>query len=516
MKAAGAPSLLESSFRLRFLLVVVLPAASLMAMEIVSSRLLAPVFGNSVYVWGAIISVFLAAMSAGYVVGGRVADRDPALHVLGGLVLLAALLIWFALLWGRDAVRLIGELTAGRPAGALLACAVIYGPATFFLSTVAPFAVRLAGSQSGRLGGIAGGLYALSTAGSLVGTLLATFVLIPRMDLDTIMLTLLSLTALAAVAGLAAGPGRLSRGLLVAGALAMVAPWWLRGDGGLGPLTLAERITPYQTLRVREEEGQRVLQSDGVVHGGVDVATEAPNLARPNYWSTLGAAWLVAPEARRVAILGLGAGDGARYLTSRFPQVTVDVVEIDPAMLDVAQRYFFFRTTPRLSVTLADARRFLVDREQTWDVILADTYIGLSVPFHLATTEFFALVEKRLAPGGVVVVNLAATPQHPFARAILRTLLTRFEHVLVVRTAGLGNHLVFAYDGARPESALAAAAERLDAEIGGAPSFGSYLDRRMPLDLDLSDVPILRDGYAPVDALLDMSDDHPDLSKFRR
>lgn len=504
------------SFRLRFLAVVVLPAAALMALEIVSSRLLSPVFGNSVYVWGAIISIFLAAMSVGYVVGGRIADRDPSLSTLGRLVLLAAVLIWFSVLWGRDAVRLIGELTRGRPAGALLACAVIYGPATFFLSTVAPFAVRLAGSQPGRLGGIAGGLYALSTAGSLVGTLLATFVLIPRFDLDTIMLTLLSATALAAVAGLAGSALRFDRGLLAFAALATVAPWLLRGDGGLGPSTLVERITPYQTLRVREEEGQRILQSDGIAHGGVDVATEAPNPARPNYWSTLGAAWLVKSDARSVAILGLGAGDGARYLISRFPQATVDVVEIDPAMLDIAQRYFFFRTTPRLSVTLADARRFLVDREQTWDVIVADTYIGLSVPFHLATAEFFALLEKRLAPGGVLVVNLASSPQHPFARAILRTLLTRFDHVMVVRSFRLGNHVVFAYDGARTESDLASVARRLDAEIGGVPSFVSYLDRRMPLDLDLSDVPILQDGYAPVDALLDLNDDHPDLSKFRR
>lgn len=87
---------------------------------------------------------------------------------------------------------------------------------------------------------------------------------------------------------------------------------------------------------------------------------------------------------------------------------------------------------------------------------------------------------------------------------------------MVVRSFRLGNHVVFAYDGARTESDLASVARRLDAEIGGAPSFVSYLDRRMPLDLDLSDVPILQDGYAPVDALLDLNDDHPDLSKFRR
>jgi|CXWL01.1.fsa_nt_gi spermidine synthase len=489
-------------FRLRFLAVLVLPAAALMAMEIVSSRLLSPTFGNSVYVWGAIISVFLAAMSVGYVAGGRLADRDPSLTALGRLMLLATLMIGFALLWGRQLVAAIGGLAHGRPSGALWACAVVYGPAILFLSTVAPFAVRLAGSQSGRLGGIAGGLYALSTAGSLVGTLVATFVLIPRLDLDAIMGVLLSATALSAIAGLWGGRGWAARGLVATSCLLLIWPWWRGADQRLGPLVLVERITPYQTLRVLEQEGVRTLQSDGALHGAVDVTTGQPSRQRPNYWSVLAAAWLLTPEARRVAVLGLGAGEGARYLEARFPQASIEVVEIDPAMLEVAQKYFFLRTSPRLSVVLDDARRFLDDRPGPWDVIVADTYIGQSIPFHLATTEFFALVSRRLAPGGVLVVNVATSPDRPFARALLRTLRAHFGHVLALR-AGF-NHLLFAYDGVRPESTLLATAERLDRELGGTPPFRSYFGQRVTIDGDLTDVPELRDDYAPVDALLDL------------
>ncbi len=195
---SGQAALREASYRARFLIVVVLPGAVLMALEIVSSRQLAPKFGNSVYVWGSIIGVFLAAMSAGYVAGGRWADRSPRLPALGGLLLLAALFQWVTALVGRMVVSTLGSWTSGHPAGTLIATAVLFGPATFCLATVAPFAIRIASRDPQHLGGLAGRLYALSTFGSLAGTLTATFVLIPALALEPILALLVSVSALSA------------------------------------------------------------------------------------------------------------------------------------------------------------------------------------------------------------------------------------------------------------------------------------------------------------------------------
>lgn len=182
-----------------------------MALEIVSSRVLAPQFGNSVYVWGSIIGVFLAAMSIGYVWGGQLADRAPRLPVLGRLILLAGVAQAVIIAIGARVVDAIGTWTGGAPAGTLLAASFLFGPATVLLATVSPYAVRLAAREVEQLGNTAGRLYALSTAGSLLGTVGATFGLIPYLGLRTIQAVLLVITVVVGVAGLS-GAWRRERG----------------------------------------------------------------------------------------------------------------------------------------------------------------------------------------------------------------------------------------------------------------------------------------------------------------
>ena len=227
--------------RARFLVAVVVPAAVLMALEIVSSRLLAPAFGNSVYVWGSIIGVFLAAMSAGYVWGGRRADLTPELPALGWLLAASAACQWLTAMAGRDVVERLGALSGGRPAGTLAATALLFGPATALLATVAPFAIRIAARDPAVLGGIAGRLYALSTFGSLAGTLAATFALVPALSLDAILALLVTLTALSALLcfSAAAGRSRLASGLA---ALLAIAPWLSPRFGEPATSVIAERI----------------------------------------------------------------------------------------------------------------------------------------------------------------------------------------------------------------------------------------------------------------------------------
>jgi len=488
-------------FRARFLTVVVLPGAVLMALEIVSSRLLAPQFGNSVYVWGSIIGVFLAAMSAGYVAGGRWADRTPNLAALGRLLLAAAVVQWGTALGGRAGVAALGAWTGGRPAGTLVATAVLFGPATFFLATVAPFAIRVASRDPERLGGLAGRLYALSTFGSLAGTLAATFVLIPELPLDTILALLVSATALSAA--LSAGSAR--RALAGVALAVAVGPWLAPRLDAADASVVAERITPYQTLVVRESGGERTLESDGTRHGAIRLDSGAPSLS---YLSGSLAAWLFDPQIDRVLVLGLGSGGLGEYLVRRFPEIDVTYVEIDPAVPELAERWFGYRTGPRRRLAIDDGRRFVEATDERFDLIYCDTYVGQSVPFHLATREFFRSAERRLAPGGVVAVNLAGSLEHPFARAILRTMRQVFRQVLIFRIGGSANLLFLGVDAPGPTSTaeLVARARELDARLAIQPPFAGIALGRIEPDLDLSDVPVLSDEYAPVDALLNFAD----------
>jgi len=187
---------------LRFYIVVSVTGAVIMALEILSSRILAPEFGNSVFVWGSIISVFLAALSIGYYLGGRFADRNPEITTLARLISLAALFQAGLIVVGGPITSAIGSLTHGSPAGTLLATTILFGPPSILLATVSPFVVRLAARDLSELGNTAGRLYAVSTAGSLVGTLLCTFVLIPHLEVRQILSLLLLATALVAILGL--------------------------------------------------------------------------------------------------------------------------------------------------------------------------------------------------------------------------------------------------------------------------------------------------------------------------
>lgn len=498
-----------AGYRIRFLVAVVLPAAVLMALEMVSSRLLAPAFGNSVYVWGSIIGVFLAAMSAGYVLGGRLADRRPDLSVLGGLLLLSSLLQWGTAIGGRWAVAAIGEATGGRPAGTLLATALLFGPATVLLATVSPFAVRLAGKETGRLGGVAGNLFALSTAGSLAGTLSATFFLIPAFGLDTILSLLVTATALAAAATF----GR--PGPALAAAVLAAASWISPAPRPNWQTVRVERATPYQTLVVRESDGLRTLYSDGTRHGAIDLATGEPALSYVPSSETMRLFGERAP--RRLLLLGLGSGGIGRYLRSRTPGLEVTYVDIDPAVPEIAREHFGLEPQPGERIVVDDARRFVDGSAERWDWIYCDTYVGQAVPFHLATREFFALAARRLEPGGVLAVNLAGSIRHPFARAIYRTLDQVFERVEVFSIPASGNFLLVAHDsGPIPASELARRAAALDGPVAVAAEgrLGRLAARRLAVDLDLVDVPILTDRFAPVDALLNFADHEATFEDF--
>ena len=487
--------------RLRFYWVVATSGGVLMALEILSSRVLAPYYGNSVYVWGSIISVFLAALSLGYLWGGRLADRRPAMASLGRMVALAAAFEAVLLLGGSPLTASLAGFTGGTPAGTLLAASLLFGPASTLLATVSPWAVRLAARDLGHLGGTAGRLFALSTLGSLAGTLTCTFVLIPFLELRQILGLLTALTALTACVALAGSfraeaPAVTLSFLLLILALpgAAFAP---RGAPGL----IYERVTPYQTLQVWERLGVRVLESDRVPQAAVRVADGESALP---YNRTAPAVLLLDPEIRRALVIGLGGGTVGRYLQARLPDLQVRYVDVDPAVPEVARRFFRFQTGPRTSVTVADGRRFLQGSRETWDLIYGDAYIGQSVPFHLTTVEFLDEVERHLAPRGVFALNLAAGLRDPFSQAMYRTVSDRFGAVYVFQVRGALNVLVVA---AREPDVLSTAelirrGRQLDRTLRFDPSLATLASWRSPVALETSKIPLLRDEFAPVDRLI--------------
>ncbi len=200
----------------------------------------------------------------------------------------------------------------------------------------------------------------------------------------------------------------------------------------------------------------------------------------------------------------MGAGTSGRYLRRARPELTADYVDIDAAIPEIAERFFFFEPGPLERAHVGDARRFLTATDRRWDYIYSDTYIGLAVPFHLTTAEFFDLARRRLNPGGVLGINLAASMDAPFVRAIFRTVADRFGDALAFAVRGTNNILVLASTRATlmPRDQMIERGRELDRRWSFDPPLASLAASRLEVSLEADESLVLTDAYAPANHLV--------------
>ena len=425
-----------------------------MATEICASRLLAPFYGSSTVVWANIIGLILAALSVGYWFGGRLADAHPSARLLGFIVLAAAALIAALPFVARPFLDLsigrLANLSVGAVVGSFLASLLLFAPPVVLLGMVTPFAIRLAVTGVEAAGVVAGRVFALSTAGSLLGTFVPALITIPLIGTQRTLLGAAAVVALAAALPL----GR--RWLIAGAALALllaVPPGLIKPEPGV----IYEGESRYQFIEVVQQGSGAQAVRYLYLNEGYAVHSEW----RPDTVFT-GGEWdmfltlppLLARPPRRVVMLGNAAGTTARAFGALYPGVAYDGVELDPQVTAVARRYFGLGRIPRLTVFTADARPFLQATHRRYDLIMVDAYRQPYVPFYLATREFFALCRERLAPGGVVALNVSTVPGDTrLVDGIAGTLATEFPQV-VIWPALRFNDLVIGLSRAAPLAEL--------------------------------------------------------------
>ena len=415
-------------------LVFVVGTGSLGA-EIAAVRLLAPYFGASTIVWANTIGIVLVALSVGYWLGGRLADRHPDMRSLCFTALLAALLL-AAVPFAADplldvAVDALDQISAGAFLGSLVAVLVLVAVPVLLLGTVSPWAIRLAVQSVEEAGTVAGRLYALSTAGSLVGTLLSALVLIPLVGTRRTFLIFAFAIAVVAVLGLRP-VRRWAVAPAVIAALIALPVGTLKAKTDADAHVIHEAETEYQYARVLQyDDGSRTLElNEGQAQHSICMAECDAGPAGPRHPSSVltGDVWdghlvdhFAARSAppRRVAILGNAAGTTSRAYEEFFPRTRVDGVEIDSELSEIGRRWFDMNN-PRLHLYHEDARPFLRRIDARYDVISVDAYRQPYIPFYLTTVEFFETVRDRLTPGGVLIVNAG----HPEGQDDLEKVLT--------------------------------------------------------------------------------------------
>lgn len=452
---------------LLIVLVFVAGACSL-AVELSASRLLAPYFGTSLFVWANLIGLILLYLTIGYYVGGRLADRFPRPGVLYLLTTVAAFLIGVIPFISRPilnwSLTSFATYSISVFYGSLVAVIFLFAIPMILLGCVSPFAIRLRIEQVGRSGHTAGQLYAISTAGSILGTFLPVLWLIPTIGtrytffVFAVSLLLVSIVGLIttqlSMPRLPDTRKRLDKSLLSILLLIPMGAAVLSVNGPIKPpsgsdgggVLVAERESAYNYIQVVRvgEQMQLVLNEGLAIHSIYDpnqILTQGP-------WDY----FMVAPyfnkppftqnQVHRACIIGLGAGTIPRELTAAYGPIPIDGVEIDGTIVDLGRQYFHMNE-PNLNVIVQDGRYFLRTTSHKYDIIGIDAYQQPYVPFQLTTLEFFQEVRAHLTPTGVTVINAGRTSKDfRLVEALAQTMHGVFSNVYIIDTERFTNSII--------------------------------------------------------------------------
>jgi len=357
------------------LFVAAISGAVGMSLEVVAFRLYAPYFGYSIYVWGSMISVVMLALALGYSFGGRLADRSTTIHPLSWVTLASAayqLVIVFA---GR--AILAATSGWGDFRGTFAATLIIFAPPMAALACAGPFVIRLRSRKEG-VGTTAGVVYSVSTAGSMLGTLGASFVLLPSFGTHATLEILCFLTAIAGVVGIVPGrPQNVTALIPFALLLAAPQPSW-SGD------TVWTAESGYNLVRVARKGGRMMLMLN--TPDSVHTVRSESSQWTGFYYDDFALGPLLAPS-RNVLVLGMGGGGSIHAPRVTAPDANIDAVEIDSKVVEAAERFFDIRSGPNLRIHVADARPWLARSNTRYDLVHVDLYHGGPyIPFYLATT----------------------------------------------------------------------------------------------------------------------------------
>lgn len=478
-----------------------------LGLEISAARLFAPYFGSSTIVWSSIIGIVLLALSAGYFVGGKLAERDLSETLLLRIVLGSGLLTlciplfapgFLSLLAAQLITQDIGLFLMG---GSVLASLLLFGLPVFLLGCVSPYLLALLTKKLGHVGSTSGQLLAISTLGALLGTFLPTLVLIPSIGTRHTIVSLGGILVLTGLPALLNVKQKISLTALVA---CIVLSPSLISAGGI--TTIAKAESPYQYIAVTEHSSNvRYMQFDAGF--GVQSVYDKNNISTGFYYdyASILAALLhpTKDEPKRVLIIGLAGGTIPRQLHALFGDtLSMEAVEIDAVSTKLAKEYMGLANIP-LTIHDADGRLFLNRTKDKYDFIYVDAYQNeLQIPWTLTTKEFWQLVKSRLTDHGIAAMNIAAlgATQSSLVVNITNTQSTVFPYVYEAPLENRRNasHVVLMSKN-EIQFSSAFAAPALPPEFSSAAEYLSTALHKKSFDKSLK---VLTDDKAPLEWLL--------------
>lgn len=374
---------------------------SLLTYELAAARVLAPSIGSSTYVWTGVIGVIIAALSLGFYVGGRIADRRNRMADLAWLLLLASIMAIGTLMSYDGLLDSIVDAIADSRLQAVTAALLLFAPTSFFIGMTSPYLAKLNVRSLSSTGRAIASLDMFNAIGGITGTFVTGFILFgyigshQAIGLVAILLLLVS--------WLVAPLIYIGRRLAVSAVIVLSA---------LTPAAALPGIVTIDTASAHYEVisgaiGNRLVT--GLVTGptGTQSAVYQDGTGDPVFWYAREISRLAAlRQPDSILVLGGGAFTLPQHFSERFPEADIDVVEIDPELLAISRQHFGYRDPSNVSEIFTDARAYVNRTDNRYDLIVVDVYGDTAIPFTFTTREYGQALARLLTDDGVVLVNV--------------------------------------------------------------------------------------------------------------
>ncbi|MAM42482.1 MAG: hypothetical protein CMO13_04030 [Thaumarchaeota archaeon] len=479
---------------------VFISGASIMALELLGSRLLAPYYGSTLFVWGSLIGITLTGLSAGYSWGGKKSDTKASYQTFSLLIFIAGSYALLTTLLSADILKMILVLKIGDMYGPLLSSAVFLLIPTFLLGAVTPFAIKLSAKSLQTIGQTTGNLYSLSTLGSIFGTFATTFMLVPILGVNVILYSISSILIISSVIGITKQIKFIAI-ILIAISIhsAVVVQPPVAG-------VIFEKDTLYHKILVHDDSVNniRTLILDNNFHSAMDLNN--PERIVYEYTKFFHLGLLFVDEPNNVLFIGGGGFSAPKKFFVDYPEMIVNVVEIDQEVVNVGSEFFAVPEDERLKISTNDGRIFLRNTNEKYNIIILDAYDKSYVPFHLMTREFNELVYEHLTEDGVFISNIITSIEGNSADLFLaeiKTMKSVFPNVYIYPVVSdqqtvIQNVIVVAHKQEDSVTKFELLARQDNASV----ELVQAIENEYKKNINLESYKILDDNFAPVENYL--------------
>lgn len=380
-----------------------------MIIELVASRILSPYLGNSNLIWTCIIGMMLAFMSLGYFIGGKLSDKHPKRNLLSLFLLNSATFISLIPMIEIYAIEPISKINFSLPLLAIICSTITFGIPSMFLATASPFAIKLKDKDLEKIGGVSGRMSALSTIGSIVGTFLAGFVLIPKLGVKNIIL--LVVIVLVILSYLIYEDKDIKYTIKIIATLVILVSLVLVGKKMFLQKhedMILDTDSEYSRIWIKKftNNSGKEYNTLEVDKGYESIASGEKNLTA-DYLKYYDLFNYYQENTENVLMIGGAAYTYPSYFLEQYKDKKIDVVEIDSKMTELAEKYFDLNTqNENLNIYHEDGRRYINTTQNKYDCILIDAFKGLNVPFQLTTEEALIQAKRNLNENGIVITNI--------------------------------------------------------------------------------------------------------------